>query len=329
MSNKVLIIGISSFAGLNLANYLLKKKYKIIGTLRKEKKKIFFPINKKKILIKKIDLLKENNQLIQIIKKQHPDYIIDFSSMGMVAESWINPKLYFETNVTKKINFIKYISQSAFVKKYIYISTPEIFGSSTNSISENCSKFNPSTPYASSKLAFEFLLKNFRDNKNFPLIICRFSNFYGCYQPLFRLIPKVVYCLNNRIKFPLEGGGNTKRNFLFSDDFCNAIYLTLKKGKVKDTYHFSGNKKISIVNLVKLICKKMNMKFSQNIKFVPERLGKDKYYYLNSSFTRRKLKWLPKFSLEEGLSQVINFYTKNNKKFIIEDMNFVDKNLKK
>ena len=73
----------------------------------------------------------------------------------------------------------------------------------------------------------------------------------------------------------------------------------------------------------------MNMKFSQNIKFVPERLGKDKYYYLNSSFTRRKLKWLPKFSLEEGLSQVINFYTKNNKKFIIEDMNFVDKNLKK
>ena len=218
MKKKILVLGISSFAGASFAKYILdNKEYDVFGTFNKNDN---FPLRsllkkkkyKNRLKIFKLDLSKNKN-IFSIIKKIDPEYIYDFASICMVNESWNNPKYYFQVNVNSKIELINKLNKLKKLKKFIYISTPEIFGSTSNKIKENFNKYNPTTPYAASKLSAEMFLNNYISDKEFKIIICRFSNFYGRGQPLYRLIPKLIWCIKNQIKFPLHGRGETKRDF--------------------------------------------------------------------------------------------------------------------
>ena len=240
----------------------------------------------------------------------------------MVGESWINPKKYFRINVNSKINLIKGLKNSKFLKKYIYISTPEIFGSKSKRIDEFCSEFNPSTPYACSKLASELYLKYAAKYQNFPLIISRFSNFYGPSQPIYRLIPKVIMCIKKNKKFPLEGGGKSLRNFIYSDDFSNAIFKVIKKGKLRKIYHFSGNKFLKIKDIVKFICKLKKKKYKKVVIITKDRMGKDNAYKLSCSWTKKKLNWKQSISLKDGIGKTIKFYDKYFYKLSKESLNY-------
>ena len=310
-NKKILILGISSFGGASFANYLLNQnKYNIIGTYNSKKKlpyNLFLKKNKnfRKLKLLKLNLGQNKNQLEKIVKNYKPNYIIDFASICMVNESWLNPEIYYQINFLSKINFIKNLHKQKSLKKYIYISTPEIFGSSQYPIIENSKDFNPSTPYAVSKLALEMYLNNYMENVKYKIIIARFSNFYGCGQPMYRLLPKLIYCINNKLKFPLHGDGNTKRDFIFEDDFNSGILSMIKKGKVGEKYHFSGGKYFRIKDIIKKVIKLKNYSWSKLILKKPERQGKDKNYYLNCKQTQNRLNWKCKVSILEGLKKLL------------------------
>lgn len=332
MKKKILILGSSSFAGASMVNFLLKKKeYSMIGTYRKKKIKQYLPYlnntNLKNFKNFKIDFTKNPQYLIKVLKRFKPTYIIDFASICMVNESWKNPDVYFKINVLYRSQIIKYLCNNTFLKKYIYISTPEVFGSSKKFISEKNGMFDPSTPYATSKLSTEMLLKNYSRHYNLPLIITRFSNFYGPGQPLYRLIPKIISCIDKHKKFPLQGSGKSKRNFIFSKDFCSGIYKTLKKGKIGQVYHFSGKTFYSVLEIIKLICELKSYKISKLLSKSKERVGQDTIYKLQSSFTIKSLSWNPVYSLKKGLNEVINYHKENFTNNSINENKYKDKNL--
>ena len=104
---KIFILWISSFSCAALASYLVKKKYKVFGTFYKKKNIYLLPLDKKKIKIFKIDLLKDTKKLLFLIKKIKPEVVIDHASICMVGESWSNPDRYFKINVNSKIDLIK------------------------------------------------------------------------------------------------------------------------------------------------------------------------------------------------------------------------------
>jgi len=328
MIKKVLILGISSFAGASFANYLLNNsKFQIIGTFNKKKKlpiRFFLEKNKHfdKIKLLKLDLSSDKQKLNHIIKSFNPEYIVDFASICMVNESWANPMYYFKVNFFSKINFIKNLDKQKKLKKYIYIGTPEIFGSNSKPIKENSTSFNPSTPYASSKLALEMLLNNYIHNKKFKIIIARFSNFYGCGQPMHRLIPKLIYCINNKIKFPLQGSGNSKRDFIFEDDFNSGLLKIIKIGEVSNKFHFSGEKYHTIKDVIKKVIEIKNYSWSKLILKTKDRKGKDKNYFLNCRMTKNKLKWRCNTRIETGLKKTINYYDKIMKNISLKDTTF-------
>ena len=103
---KILIIGSNSFAGSDFVDYLLTKNFKVYGVSRnkeinneylryKKNKKIrnfqFHKIN--------LNLNKDLDRLIKLIRKHKLEYIVNFAAQGMVAESWINPEDWYFTNV--------------------------------------------------------------------------------------------------------------------------------------------------------------------------------------------------------------------------------------
>jgi len=318
----IIVLGSNSFAGSSFVDFCLKKNLKIIGISRSSQKnkwelKYLTNNNINKFKFYKININKNLDKLKKIINKKST--IVDFVGQGMVAESWENPHQWFETNVLSKIKLIELLKKIG-VHKYIRISTPEVYGSSKKKLLET-DKFNPSTPYALTHSTIDQFLTLQKKNHNFPCYILRFANFYGEYQPLYRVIPKTIISILKKRKMNLHGGGNSLRSFVYIDDFCDAIYSTIKLKQTKQfIFNISSNEILTIKKLIEIICKKMNYNFNSLIKITSDRKGKDKMYFMNSNKANTILKWKNKVSLDNGLDKTISFMINNfNKIKLLKD----------
>ncbi len=326
---KILILGSNSFSGNHLASYLLKKKYFVIGCSYSQESKPKFnclyelPKNiSKNFKFIKLDINKDFKKLQKIVLTYQPEFIIDFLGQGMVEESWSYPYLTFNTNVLSKIKLYNFLINKKFLKKYIKISTPEIFGSA-NIINSNFNKHNPSTPYALSHSTIDKYLYLLFKQYSFPVVISRFANFYGPYQKLYRLIPLAIHKAFKKEKFRLHGGGKSRRSFIFNSDFCEGIHKLILNAKTGDCYHFSSTEYLSIKKIVETIYKKKKLDPSKYIVNVKDRTGKDKDYKIFDKDTRRRLRWRNKTSLNNGINEVIKWYDKYKLNFKKKDEKFI------
>lgn len=314
--NKVLIIGSNSFAGSDFADYLLSKKFKVFGVSRnkeinKEHLRYKNNINLKNFKFFKIDLnlKKDLNKLIKLIKKQKINYIVNFAAQGMVAESWINPEDWYLTNVVSNSILIKELSKLK-IKKYLNFSTPEVYGH-TSSLMKESNIFAPTTPYAISRSAQDLNLFAHYKTYNFPVVFTRAANIYGPYQQSFRIIPKIIISILTNKKIPIHGKGDTLRSFVYMPDVSRALCkILLDKKNIGETFHISSKRFISILQLVKLINKLMNIK-NKNIYHVKERDGKDLKYTLNSNKIRKLYSWSEQTDLFNGIFDTIDWVKKN------------------
>tara|TARA_B100000787_G_scaffold157784_1_gene134775 strand:- start:7197 stop:8189 length:993 start_codon:yes stop_codon:yes gene_type:complete len=314
--NKVLIIGSNSFAGSDFVDYLLSKKFKVYGVSRnkeinKEHLRYKNNINLKNFKFFKIDLnlKKDLNKLIKLIKKQKINYIVNFAAQGMVAESWINPQDWYLTNVVSNSILIKELSKLK-IKKYLNFSTPEVYGH-TSSLMKESNIFAPTTPYAISRSAQDLNLLAHYKTYNFPVVFTRAANIYGPYQQSFRIIPKIIISILTNKKIPIHGKGDTLRSFVYMPDVSRALCkILLDKKNIGETFHISTKRFISILQLVKLINKLMNIK-NKNIYHVKERDGKDLKYTLNSNKIRKLYSWSEQTDLLNGIFDTIDWVKKN------------------
>jgi dTDP-glucose 4,6-dehydratase len=329
--NKILILGSNSFSGNHLVNFLIEKDMKVIGcSLSAESPKRFNTVlnegmkKRKNFIFHRININKNFKKLKVIIKKYKPEIIVDFLGQGMVDESWQYPELTFNTNVIGKIKLYDFLKKEKFLKKYIKISTPEVFGSSKIK-SSNFDQYNPSTPYALSHSTIEKYLLLINKQFSFPVIIARFANFYGPYQKLYRVIPLAIHKASKKEIFKLHGGGSSRRSFIFSKDFCNGIFKMIKKGKPGEFYQFSSKEYNSIKEIVNMIYKKYKLDPKKYIKNVSDRPGKDKDYKINDRETRKKLKWNNNYNLQMGVNETIEWYKSYENQFDVKDEKFIIK----
>tara|TARA_B100000768_G_scaffold172376_1_gene180549 strand:+ start:327 stop:1307 length:981 start_codon:yes stop_codon:yes gene_type:complete len=324
---KALIIGSNSFYGSTYTNFLLKKKFKVIGISRsKIKKKHFLPfdIKDKNFKFYKLDINLHLQKILDLIKKFKPNYIINFSSQSMVSQSWKNPEDWFLTNSYSVPSFYGHLKKLSIKSRLVHISTPEIYGSTNGSISEK-EKFNPTTPYAISRVNADFFLKSLHSQFEFDFVGTRAANIYGEFQDLYRIIPKAIYCIFNKQKLHLHGGGKSIRSFIHIEDVCDATYKIMRKKNNKgEFYHISTNTHISIRNLIKLICKIYKYNFSSLVTETGDRVGKDKFYKLSSKKIE-KIGWKAQILLEEGIKKTGDWILRNNSKFTKLDLKYIHK----
>lgn len=321
---KFFVIGSNSFSGSSFINFLTTKNYEVIGASRsKDIDNIFLPYNwgntyskvcnKKNLKTYQIDLNKDLNKLMRLLDNYKPDYIINYAAQGMVAESWENPTHWYKTNLVSQVALHDELRKRTYLKKYIHITTPEVYGDTPNWIKENYD-FSPTTPYAVSRASCDLHLLSFFKAYNFPVIFTRAANVYGPGQQLYRIIPRTILSCITGKKLNLHGGGYSERCFIHIDDVNNALFKLINEAEIGTSWHISTENSISIRNLVKKICSLMNVEFEDIVLDTEERLGKDQNYLLSSNLLRDKFNWKDKISLDEGIKDTIKWVEMNRLK---------------
>mgnify|MGYP000091264747 CR=1 FL=1 len=315
---KILILGANSFAGTSFVNYLLKRKYKVFSTSRSSEKKDPFNIykeniNKENYQFNKIDINKKSDlkKINIIIIKNKIETLVDFGSQSMVGQSWETPEDWVRTNCLGKLNLVRELCKIKKIK-YVRISTPEVYGNNTKKIKED-DRIIPSTPYAITQATADFFTYAYTKFKGLNSITLRFANFYGPGQQLFRIIPKTIMSVLKKKKISIHGDGSSSRSFIFSDDFCESILLAIRHWKKNEVYNISPTREISIIKLVRLICKLMKYDEKKLISYSKDRVGKDLRYMMSSKKANQEIKWRSKTSLENGLKKTIEWHVKNLK----------------
>tara|TARA_Y100001968_G_scaffold43474_1_gene33479 strand:- start:5160 stop:6146 length:987 start_codon:yes stop_codon:yes gene_type:complete len=326
---KIVILGSGSFAGQIIFSRLINEGYEVIGINRSSPKSKYHwewisQIKLDNYNWHEINLDKEYSKLLHLLGDINPTHIVDFMGQGMVAQSWDNPMLWYSTNIARKSFILEKIRTLKNLEKYVRASTPEVYGSNNNNLSESRT-FSPSTPYAVSHCAIDYHIRCLGRNYDFPYSIGRFSNFYGEGQQLYRVIPKAILsCLTGK-KFILDGNGKSVRSFIHSEDIYSAVKKLLFESKSLTEYNFSGKEEITIIELVKLICKFTNVNFEDIVEFGEDRMGKDLIYRLNCKKAEKDLNWVPNILLKDGLYGVSSWIKRNLKYFSEESWNYLHK----
>jgi dTDP-glucose 4,6-dehydratase len=325
MSKKFLILGSNSCAGNHFLKFCIEKKYKIISTSRNKLNKALYLANDicNEVNHIQIDLNKEADlyKLKSIIENEKPEYIVNFSSQSMVAESWLYPQDWLTTNILSFEKLLQILIKFKFIKKYIHFSTPEVYGDAKGEIIEG-SPHNPSTPYALSRSTGDMLLKMYSNQYGLKYAITRAGNVYGKGQKLYRIIPKSFYCLDHDMKIPLHGGGNTRRNFVHSYDVAKALDIIADTSGDFNEFHIGADNYLSIKDLVEKICLLNNKEIQNCTTITEDRKGKDLDYFM--SFDKiKQLGWKAEINIEDGLIEIKNWYSEYKKEFELSAINYI------
>ena len=315
MSTRFLVIGSNSFSGASFIKYLLGGGHTVLGVSRSEQgHQALLPYQWQTgtghFTFHQIDLNHQLNKLIGLIKTLQPEYIVNFAAQGMVAQSWLTPEHWYQTNVVGQVKLHEQLRKLPFIKKYVHVTTPEAYGSTDGWIKESF-HFAPSTPYAVSRAACDLHLMSFFRAYQFPVCFTRAANVYGPGQQLYRIIPRAMLYARLGKTMQLHGGGHSIRSFIHMSDVADATYRIALDGVAGESYHISTPDTVSIRALVESVCEMTSTPFSALAQVSEERLGKDQAYLLDSTKIRNELGWTHKVALNDGLKETLSWVEAN------------------
>lgn len=302
----LLVLGSNSPSGASFCAYALDHGFEVIATSRSpEESEAFLPYKwreRKGLTFYQVDLNHDMEALRVLIYRHRPKYVLNFAAQAMVAQSWEHPTHWMQTNVVSLTALLEVLKGVDFLDRYIHFTTPEVYGSTPNWLTEN-RNYRPSTPYALSRAAGDMCVGLWTETYGLPAILTRVGSLYGEGQRVYRIVPRTFLCCFTGQKLALEGGGASERCFVHFDDVSRALLLICSRGENGSDYHISSPKSTSIRELVNKVCAIAKVEFDEIAYMAKDRRGKDQAYLLDSSKIRAELGWEPKISLDEGLER--------------------------
>ncbi|MFV0477980.1 MAG: dTDP-glucose 4,6-dehydratase [Parahaliea sp.] len=277
--------------------------------------------------------------LVERIMCEHAiDTIVHFAAESHVDRSISGPGAFINTNVNGTHSLLEaarsvWLSGSGQPHRFHHVSTDEVYGSlnpEAPAFFEE-QKYEPNSPYSASKAASDHLVRAWHHTYGLQVSTSNCSNNYGPYHYPEKLIP---LCLTNILrgrKLPVYGDGSNIRDWLYVEDHCRGIELVLTKGKVGETYNIGGNNEWNNLDIVKLLCERLNHYFTENaalctrfpdsparqgnaeelIEFVEDRAGHDWRYAIDASKINGELGYEPLETFESGIDKTISWYLDN------------------
>lgn len=295
-----LVTGAAGFIGVNFVKYMLEKYGKDIQIIVLDK--LTYAGNKDslkdEIAEGKIEFVKGdigNKELVEnIFSRYDIDYVVNFAAESHVDRSILGPRVFLETNILGTQNLLEVSKDSWIIgkdengypiykegKKYIQISTDEVYGSLSRDYSEakelhldesvkkvvggrdNLKTYgerffteetplDPRSPYSSSKASGDMIVRAYAETYKLPINITRCSNNYGPYQFPEKLIPLIIKNILEGKSLPVYGDGSNVRDWLYVRDHNKAVDMVINSGRLGEVYNIGGFNEEKNINIVKL-----------------------------------------------------------------------------
>jgi dTDP-glucose 4,6-dehydratase len=227
-----------------------------------------------------------------------------------MAERQTNPMAFVETNVIGTVTLLNAFKAFCDLKTalFYHVSTDEVYGE-VDLEHDGCTEkslLNPTNPYAATKAAAEFLVRSYFYSYKLPIIITRSNNVMGPNQYKEKLIPCFISKLLNGEKCPIQGTGQTRRNFIYVDDVSRAINIILDRGLINETYNIGSEYEYSVLDIHNYLYKALDIKKpkEETLVYVEDRLFNDFRYKVD--YTKLiSLGWNIETTIEEAMTRTI------------------------
>ena len=238
------------------------------------------------------------------------EIVVHFAAETHVDRSLMHAGEFITTDVFGTFVLLEAAREAPGLRRFIQISTDEVYGSVAQGSSRETDELKPRNPYSASKAGADRLAYSYFATFDVPVIITRASNNYGPYQFPEKVIPLFVTNAMDGIPVPLYGDGLQVRDWLHVDDHCRAIDLLIDSGASGEVYNVGGGNHVRNVDLTRRILE-LAGKSEDLIRHVPDRQGHDRRYSLDTS-KLRALGWAPQVDFDAGLARTIDWYVKND-----------------
>ncbi len=236
------------------------------------------------------------------------DVVVHFAAESFVDRSIYGAEAFIRTDVYGTFILLE-AARKFNVKRFVHISTDEVYGSRESGSFTETDTLLPSNPYSASKAGADRLVYSYFKTYGLPVIITRSCNNYGPNQYPEKLIPLFITNAIQDLNLPVYGDGKQVRDWLYVRDHCSAVLFLLECGEPGEVYNISTNHECTNMEMTKSILKLLN-KPETLIQHVTDRPAHDRRYSLDSS-RLQKLGWKPKWNLKTGIEKTVNWYVTN------------------
>jgi dTDP-glucose 4,6-dehydratase len=240
------------------------------------------------------------------------DVLVNFAAESHVDRSIESAGEFIRTNILGTQVLLD-CARARHVKRFAQISTDEVMGSLGDDATFFCeaSPFKPNSPYAASKAAAEHLVRAAQHTFGIDTVITRCGNNYGPRQFPEKFLPLIIANAINDEPIPIYGDGGNVRDWIYVEDHCRAILLTLELAKPGTVYNIGARNQRRNLDVAKSVLAALG-KTDSLLAFVKDRPGHDRRYAIDPTLIESELGWSPRDTWESGLQKTIAWYQNNS-----------------
>jgi dTDP-glucose 4,6-dehydratase len=235
--------------------------------------------------------------------------VVHFAAETHVDRSLMSAGEFITTDVFGTFVLLEAARHAAGLRRFIQISTDEVYGSVAEGSSRETDELRPRNPYSASKAGADRLAYSYWATYEVPVVITRASNNYGPFHFPEKVIPLFITNAIDNIPVPLYGDGRQERDWLHVSDHCRAVDLLIDAGTPGQVYNVGGGNHVQNIDLTKRILD-LTGKPHSLIQPVADRQGHDRRYSLDTS-KLQQLGWSPQVAFEAGLRDTVAWYRAN------------------
>ncbi|AFS79511.1 UDP-glucose 4-epimerase GalE [Gottschalkia acidurici 9a] len=299
---KILVTGGAGFIGSHIVDELINIGDKVIIVDNLSTGNVKNINNKAKFYEE--DIISEN--IYRIFEREKPDYVIHSAAQVSVNKSLIDPIYDLQNNVLGTVNVLECCKKYK-VKKIVHSSTAAVYGEPIYLGIDEKHYINSTSFYGTSKYASEEYIKTYQRLYGVDYTILRYANVYGDRQSSEGeggVISILLDKLQSKDRTTIYGDGNQTRDFIYVKDIVKANMLSINKGS-SATLNIGTGVETSINELINII-KSISRTNIETI-YADKRQGDILNSYFNSELSKKIIGWEPKYTLKEGLKEMLEY----------------------
>jgi dTDP-glucose 4,6-dehydratase len=237
------------------------------------------------------------------------DVVVNFAAETHVDRSLMEAGTFIETDVHGVLVLLEEARKAPSLKRFVQISTDEVYGSIDDGSFTESHPLNPRNPYSASKAGGDRMAYAYSQTYNLPVIVTRASNNFGPWQYPEKLIPLFVTNAIDDLPLPLYGDGRNVRDWLYVEDHCAAVDFLIEHGVNGETYNIGGGNERENREITQKILE-LTKKPDTLIKRVADRQGHDRRYSIDMSKVE-SMGFRCATNFDDALRSTVQWYVEN------------------